>query len=135
MGLNGHETPMVVSPPESLAKGTTLIRGEPTYLKVSILQPTAEGQEPKALPHNSHISPIQVPSLIKAPPPKVEREVSMMMEVRKLLSRAVLDMSGHMSGNSTPKRLNPMVMLMPPPPQIGRSFWSSGHIFPGEHPQ
>ena len=45
-------------------------------------------------------------------------EVSMMMEVRELLSRAVLDMSGQMSGNSTPKRLNHMVMLIPLPPKL-----------------
>ena len=135
VGLNGHETPMVVLPPESLAKGTTLIGSEPTYLKVSILQPTPEGQEPKAPPHSGHFSPTQAPSPIKVPPPKVERVVSMTMEVRELLSRAVLDTSGHVSGNSTPKRLNPMVVLMSLPPQIGRSFWSSGHIFPGEHPR
>ena len=43
----------------------------------------------------------------------------MMMEVRELLSRAVLDTSGHMSGNSIPKRLNPVVVLMPLPPKLG----------------
>ena len=37
LGLKGHETPMVVLLPRLLAKGTTLIGGEPTYLKVSIL--------------------------------------------------------------------------------------------------
>ena len=113
VGLNRHETPMIDLPPESLAKGTTLTGGKPTYLKASIPQPTPEEQEPKAPLHSSHFSSIQVPSPIKAPPPKVEREVSMMKEVRELLSMAVLDMSGHMSGNSNPKRLNPMVMLMP----------------------
>ena len=119
MGLNGHEVSMIVLPPESLARGTTLIGGKLTYPKMSIPQPTPEGQEPKALPHSSHCSPIQVPSPIKAPLPKAEREVSMMMEVRELLSWAVLDMSGHASGNSTPKGLNPMVVLMPLPPKLG----------------
>ena len=38
----------------------------------------------------------------------------MTMEVRGLLSQATLVMSGHMSGNSTPKRPNPVVILTPP---------------------
>ena len=37
------------------------------------------------------------------------------MEVRNLLSWAMLDMSGLKSGNSTPKRPNPVVILTPPP--------------------
>ena len=37
------------------------------------------------------------------------------MEVRSLLSQAMLDMSGHGSGNSTLRRLNPAVILTPPP--------------------
>ena len=122
MGLNGHEAPMIASLPESLARGTMLLGGKLTYLKVSILQPTLEGQEPKAPPHGSHSSPIQMPSLIKVPLPKEEREVSMTMEVRELLSWAVLDMSGHASGNSTPKRLNPMVVLTALPPKLGDLF-------------
>ena len=87
--------------------------------EVSISQPTPEGQEPKALPHRSHFYPILAPSPIKAPLPKVEREVSITMEVRELLSRAVLDMSGQVSGNSTLKRLNTMVVLTPLPPKLG----------------
>ena len=101
IGLNGCKAPTIVSPPESLERGAYLLGGEPTYLKVSILQPIPEGQEPKAPPHSSHSSPIQVPSPIKDPLPKVEREVGMTMEVRELLSRAVLDTSGHASGKPT----------------------------------
>ena len=119
MGPNGCEASVIVLLPKSLARGTTLIGGNLTYLEVSIPQPTLEGQEPKALPHGSHSSTIQMPSPIKAPPPKVEREVSMTMEVRELLSQAVLDTSGHVSGNSAPKGLNPMVILMPLPPKMG----------------
>ena len=40
------------------------------------------------------------------------------MEVRSLLSRAMLDMSGHRSGNSTPRRPNPVVILIPPPHKL-----------------
>ena len=43
----------------------------------------------------------------------------MTMEVRVLLSWVVLDTSGHVSGNSTPKRLNPVVLLTPPPHKWG----------------
>ena len=58
-------------------------------------------------------------SPIKATLPKAEREVSMTMEVRELQSRAVLDMSGHASENSTPKRLNPIVIFTPLPHKQG----------------
>ena len=39
----------------------------------------------------------------------------MTMEVGNLLSPAMLDTSGHGSENSTPRRPNPVVILMPPP--------------------
>ena len=39
----------------------------------------------------------------------------MTMEVRNLLSQVMLDMSGHGSENLTPRRPNPVVVLMPPP--------------------
>ena len=42
----------------------------------------------------------------------------MTMEVRSLLSQAMLDTSGHVSGNLTPKRPNPVVVLTPPPQQL-----------------
>ena len=41
----------------------------------------------------------------------------MTTEVRELLSQAVLDTSGHASGGSTPKRLEPMVLVTPLPPK------------------
>ena len=43
----------------------------------------------------------------------------MTMEVRELLSWVVLDTSRHASGNSIPKRLDPMVLLTPPPSKLG----------------
>ena len=42
----------------------------------------------------------------------------MTMEVRSLLSWVMLDTSGHVSGNLTPKRPNPMVILTPPPHKL-----------------
>ena len=43
----------------------------------------------------------------------------MIMEVRELLSWLGLDMSGHISENSNPKRLNLMVVLTPLPNKLG----------------
>ena len=42
----------------------------------------------------------------------------MTMEVRELLSQAVLDTPGHVSGSSIPKRLEPMVLVTPLPPKL-----------------
>ena len=42
----------------------------------------------------------------------------MTVEVRDLLSWAMLDTPGHMSGNSTPKRPNPVDILTPPPHKL-----------------
>ena len=47
--------------------------------------------------------------------PKSEGEGSMTMEVRNLLSQAILETSGCRSKNLTPRRPNPVVVLMPPP--------------------
>ena len=57
-------------------------------------------------------------SPVKATPLKLERDVSMTMEVRELLSWVMLDMSGHSSGNSTPKRPNLIFVLTPPPHKL-----------------
>ena len=78
-----------------------------------------EGPELKVPPLGSQSSSILMPSPIRAPPLRVEREVSMTMEVRGLLSQAVLDTSGHASGNSTPRRLDPIVLLTPMPSKLG----------------
>ena len=118
VGLNGCEIPLIIFLPESLANGTNLPGGKPIYLKVDILQSTMEGPEWKALPPGNFPSILMV-SPVKATLPKVERKVSMTMEVRELLSRAALDMSGHVSKNSTPKRLNPIVILTPLPLKLG----------------
>ena len=42
----------------------------------------------------------------------------MTMEVRSLQSQAMLDTSGHGSGNLTPQRPNPVVVLTPPPHKL-----------------
>ena len=82
VGLNGCEVPVIMSLPESLAKGTTMLRGEPINLPVDILTSTAKGKESKAPSPGGHSIPILTASPIRAPPPKVEGQVSMTTEVR-----------------------------------------------------
>ena len=114
IGLNGCEEPVITFLPESLANGISLTRGKSVYLEIDILQSLAEDPDQKAPPIGK-CSTIIIASLHKTTPPKLQREVSMTMEVRSLLSQAMLDTSGHGSGNSTLKRLNPVVILTPPP--------------------
>ena len=123
VGLNGCEVLVIASPPESLAKGANLLGGKAIYLKVDILQSIMEGPKLKVPPPGSHSSSILMASLIRAPLPKAEGEVSMTMEVRELLSQVGLDTSGHISGNSTPKRLQPMVLVTPLPTKLGHFPW------------
>ena len=108
---------MIVSPPKSLAKVANLLGGKPIYLKVDIPQSIA-GEPKLKVPPLSGQSSLLIASAIRAPPPKVEGEVSMTMEVRELLSWVGLDMSGHTSGNSIPKRLEPMVLVTPLPTKL-----------------
>ena len=114
VGLNGHDDPVITSLPKSLANSISLTGGKSVYLEIDILQPMAKEPSWKALPFGRH-SAIIISSPLKIIPPKPEREVTMTMEVRSLLSQVMLDMSGHGSGNSTLKRPNPVVILTPPP--------------------
>ena len=116
-GLNGHEIPLIVTLPRSLANGTSLTGNKSIYLKVDILQSIMGESDQKAS------SPGKCPSILMVSPIKTtllkpEREVSMTMEVRELLSWAIFDMSGHTSGNSIPKRPNPVVVLTAPPHKL-----------------
>ena len=100
VGLNECEVPVIMSLPELLAKGTTMLRGEPVYLPVEIPQSATKGQESKALSPGSHSIPTLTASPIRAPPPKVGGQVSMTTEVREFLSQAALDTSGQALGVS-----------------------------------
>ena len=134
-GLNGCEIPVITYPPKSLAKGMTMLRGEPIYLLVDILQSASKGQESKAPSSSSHSIPILTTSPIRAPPPKAEGWVSMTMEVRELLSQAVLDTSGHALGGSSPKRLDPVVLVMPLLPKPEDFPYLGGYILPSRCPR
>ena len=113
VGFNGHRNPIITSLPESLANGISLTGGESVYLDIDIPQPMAKESDWKASPLGG-CSTIIISSPLKTTPLKPEIEVSMTMEVRSLLSQVILDMSSHGSGNSTPKRPNPVVILTPP---------------------
>ena len=102
-----------------------MLGGNPIYLPVDILQSTVKGQGPKAPSLGSHLIPILTASPIRAPLLKVEGQVSMTTEVREFLSWVVLDTSGHALWGSTPMRLEPMVLVTPPPPnwKISPNWW------------
>ena len=117
VGLNGLEDPVITSLPKSLANGISLMGGRCIYLEINIPQPMVEESDWKALPLGK-CSAVIIASPLKTTPLKPEREVSMTMEVRSLLSRVMLDTSGHRSGNMTPKRSNPVVILTPPPHKL-----------------
>ena len=114
MGLNRCKESILTSLPESLAHGVSLTAGEPTYLEINILQLLAEESDQK-VPPIGEVSTIVIARPHKFIPPKLEGESSMTMEVRSLLSQVMLDMPGSRSENSTTRRLNPVVALMPPP--------------------
>ena len=87
------------------------------YLEIDIPQPLAKELDQKGSPLCRH-STIIISSPCKTTPPKLEREVTMTMEVRSLLSLAILYTTDHGSGNSTRKRPNPMVVCTPPPHKL-----------------
>ena len=117
VGLNECEEPIITSLPESLANGISLTRGKSIYLEIDIPQSMAEEPDWKASPIGK-CSTIIIARPHKTTTPKSEGEVSMTMEVRSLLSWVMFDTSGHGSGNSTPRRLNPVVVLTPPPHKL-----------------
>ena len=117
VGLNGHEDTIIDSLPKSLANGTSLTGGGSIYLEVDIPQYITEEPDWKASPLGG-CSPILMASPLRTTPPKLEREVSITMEVRNLLFQAILDMSGHVPGNSAPKRPNPVVVFTTLPPKL-----------------
>ena len=134
VGLNGQEDAIITSLPESLGNSISLTGGRSIYLEVNIPQPMAEELDWKALPLG-RCSSILIASPLKTTPPKLEREVSMTMEVRSLLSQVMLDTSGCMSGNLTPKKTKPCGHTHTSTPQAERSLQAGGHLIPGDHPK
>ena len=134
IGLNGCEEPIITSLLESLANGISHTRGKSIYLEIDIPQSPAEEPDQKA-PPIGELSTIIITSPHKTTPPNWEGEGSMTMEVRNLLTRVMLDTSGHGSGDSTPRRPNPVVVLTPPPYKQKELPKLLDHLIPGEHPR
>ena len=84
-------------------------------------QSTTKEQESKALSLGSGVSPSLAASPTRALPPKAEGQISMTMEVSKLLSRAALNTSGLASRSSTPKRPGSLALATPLPVKLGDS--------------
>ena len=85
-GLNGCQVPVIMTLPESLSNGMTMLEGKSTFLQVDVSQSATIGQESKALSLASGLSPTPATSPTRAFPPKADGQISMTMEVSELLS-------------------------------------------------
>ena len=116
-GLNGCQVPVIMTLPESLSNGMTMLEGKSTFLQVDLSQSTTKEQESKAFSLSSGLSPTPATSPTWAFPPKAEGQISLTMEVSELLSWAVLDISGIASRSYTPKRPGSLALATPLPPK------------------
>ena len=103
-GVNRCQIPMIMSLPESLSKGITMLEGKSIFLQVDLSQSATKEQEFKVLSLGGGSNTTPAASPTWAFPPKVESQISMTMEVSELLFWMALDTSGQASGSSTPKR-------------------------------
>ena len=69
-GLNGCQVPVIMTLPESLSQGMTMLKGESTFPQVDLSQSTTKEQESKALSLGSDLSPTPDTSPTWAFPPK-----------------------------------------------------------------
>ena len=69
-GLNGCHIPVVMTLPESLSNGVTMLKGESTFLEVDLSQSAAKEQELKALSLGSGLSHNLATSPTRVLPPK-----------------------------------------------------------------
>ena len=90
-----------------------VLSDEPTFLQVDLSQFAMEECESKALFPGSDSTSTSPTYPAMAPPPKVESQVSMTMEVSELLPQATLDTSGQALRSSTPKRPASMALGVP----------------------
>ena len=111
VGLNGQDEPVITSLPELLASGISLTTGEPICLGIDIPSPPVEELDQK-IPPLGKVSTILVASPHKSP---LKSEGSMTMEVRNLLSKALLGMSSCGSKHSSPRRPTPVAVPTTPP--------------------
>ena len=114
-GLNRCQVPVVMSLLESLSNSMTMLQSEPAFLKADLSQSATKEQESKAPSLGSGLSPTMAASPTRDLPSKMEGQISMTMEVSKLLSWAVLYTSGLASGSPTPKRPGSLALATPLP--------------------
>ena len=69
-GLNGCQVPVIMTLPESLSQGMTMLEGRSTFLQVDLSQSTTKAQEPKATPQGGGLSPTPTSSPTQTLPPK-----------------------------------------------------------------
>ena len=110
IGLNGHDKPIITSLPELLASSISLTTGKPIYVGIDILSPPVEELNQK-IPPLGEVSTIMVASPHKSPP---KSEGSMIIEVRNLLSWAVLETSSCRSEHLSPRRPTPVAVPTTP---------------------
>ena len=113
--LNRCQVPEVMSLPEVLSNGMTMIKGESAFPQADLSQSATTEQESKALSLGGGLSSTPATSPTQGLPPKVEGQISMTMEVSKLLSKAVLDISGLTSRHYIPKRPGSLALATPLP--------------------
>ena len=111
VGLNGQDEPVITSLPEPLASSINLTAGKPIHFGIDIPSPPMEEPDQK-IPPLGEVSTIIVASPHKSPP---KLEGSMTMEVRNLLSQAILETSSCGFKHSSPRRPTRAEVPMTPP--------------------
>ena len=108
-----------------------VLNEEPAFLQVDLSQSVMEECESKALFPGSDSTSTFPTHPTMAPPPKVESQVSMTMEVSELLLQAALDTSSQALGSPTPKKTS----IYGPKSHIlswaGRFWQTCGHLLSG----
>ena len=69
-GLNRCQVPVIMTLPESLSRGMTMLEGKSTFLQVDLSQSATKEQGPKALSLGGGLSPTPAVSPTRAFPPK-----------------------------------------------------------------
>ena len=85
-GLNGCQVLVIMTLPESLSNGMTMLKGESTFLQVDLSHSATQEQELNALSPGGGLSPTLAANPARAFPPKVKGQISMTMDVSELLS-------------------------------------------------
>ena len=116
-GLNGCLVLVITSLPKSLAHSANVLNDEPIFLQVDLSQFAMEEPEFKVPFPSSDFTSTSPTCPTMAPPPKVESQISMTMEVTELLSWAALDTSSQALESPTPKR--PVSMALGVPSSLG----------------